>query len=118
MLGTLFVSTGTILLTAGDEFGRSQGGNNNAYAQDNPITWVDWDGRDRALEAHVFALAGWRATRISHFTRFDDGGAWTDLDGEEMTALAWESTATQGFRWAGKAFGLKIDRTGPGAGPA
>jgi hypothetical protein len=42
LLGTLFASTGTILLTAGDEFGRSQHGNNNAYAQDNETSWIDW----------------------------------------------------------------------------
>ena len=53
LLATLFASRGTIMLTAGDEFGRSQGGNNNAYAQDNAITWLDWDRRDRDLEAFV-----------------------------------------------------------------
>ncbi|PJN94429.1 glycogen debranching enzyme GlgX, partial [Amaricoccus sp. HAR-UPW-R2A-40] len=50
LLGTLFASRGTIQLTAGDEFGRSQRGNNNAYAQDNALTWLDWEGRDRDLE--------------------------------------------------------------------
>ena len=48
------------MLTAGDEFGRSQHGNNNAYAQDNPVTWLDWEARDRALEADVAALAALR----------------------------------------------------------
>ncbi|TRC97497.1 glycogen debranching protein GlgX [Mesorhizobium sp. WSM4303] len=57
LLATLFASRGTIMLTAGDEFGRTQKGNNNAYAQDNAITWLDWAGRDLALEAHVAALA-------------------------------------------------------------
>jgi glycogen operon protein len=57
LLGTLFASRGTIQLTAGDEFGRSQQGNNNAYAQDNALTWLDWEGRDRDLEAHAAALA-------------------------------------------------------------
>ncbi|MGY6645162.1 MAG: glycogen debranching protein GlgX [Salinarimonas sp.] len=42
MLTTLFASLGTPMLLAGDEFGRSQGGNNNAYAQDNEISWIDW----------------------------------------------------------------------------
>ncbi|MBB3911766.1 glycogen debranching protein GlgX [Sphingomonas desiccabilis] len=46
MLTTLFTSLGTPLLLAGDEFGRSQGGNNNAYCQDNEIGWVDWSKRD------------------------------------------------------------------------
>lgn len=60
LLSTLFASRGTIMLTAGDEFGRTQGGNNNAYAQDNAITWLDWQGRDRELEAHVAQLAALR----------------------------------------------------------
>jgi isoamylase len=44
MLATLFFSQGTPMLLAGDEFGRTQKGNNNAYCQDNEISWVDWDG--------------------------------------------------------------------------
>src|SRR5690606_26904855 len=43
MLATLLLSQGTPMLLAGDEFGHSQGGNNNAYCQDNPITWIDWE---------------------------------------------------------------------------
>ncbi|MGP0217223.1 glycogen debranching protein GlgX, partial [Escherichia coli] len=54
LLSTLFLSRGTIMLTAGDEFGRTQRGNNNAYAQDNAIGWIDWDARDTAIEAHCF----------------------------------------------------------------
>jgi glycogen operon protein len=60
MLATLFASRGAIMLTAGDEFGRTQQGNNNAYAQDNDITWLDWEGRDRMLEAYAFALGALR----------------------------------------------------------
>ena len=44
MLATLLFSQGTPMLLAGDEFGNSQGGNNNAYAQDNESGWLDWDG--------------------------------------------------------------------------
>ena len=43
MLSTLLLSQGTPMLLAGDEFGRTQDGNNNAYCQDNDISWVDWD---------------------------------------------------------------------------
>lgn len=57
LLATLFFSRGTIMLTAGDEFGRSQQGNNNAYAQDNPISWLDWRNRDSVLEEFAFTLA-------------------------------------------------------------
>ena len=48
------------MLTAGDEFGRTQHGNNNAYAQDNEISWLDWAGRDRDLEDFAFALSAIR----------------------------------------------------------
>ncbi|MDR1808557.1 MAG: glycogen debranching protein GlgX [Propionibacteriaceae bacterium] len=43
LLATLLLSHGTPMLTAGDEMGRTQGGNNNAYCQDSPISWVSWD---------------------------------------------------------------------------
>jgi glycogen operon protein len=43
MLATLLLSQGTPMITAGDEFGRTQRGNNNAYSQDNEISWVNWD---------------------------------------------------------------------------
>ena len=46
MLATLLLSQGTPMLLAGDEFGNSQGGNNNAYAQDNESGWLDWSGVD------------------------------------------------------------------------
>ena len=120
MLGTLFVSTGTIQLTAGDEFGRSQQGNNNAYAQDNPTTWIDWENRDRALEDHVAALAAWRAER--DFSQFPQDGAWTALDCAPMDAARWEDPGTAGFVWHSaqetlQPRGLRIDRAAPEAGP-
>jgi glycogen operon protein len=43
LLGTLLLSTGVPMLTMGDEVRRTQGGNNNAYVQDNPMSWVDWE---------------------------------------------------------------------------
>lgn len=117
LLGTLFVSTGTIMLTAGDEFGRSQHGNNNAYAQDNPITWIDWEDRDRALEADVFALAAWRAQRTSLFKHFPENGEWRRLDGAVMHPGDWEWSQTPGFTWKCDAYGFRVDRTAPIAGP-
>src|SRR5690606_23323206 len=42
MLATLMLSAGTPMLLAGDEFGNSQSGNNNAYCQDNPLSWLSW----------------------------------------------------------------------------
>ncbi len=60
LLATLFASRGAIMLTAGDEFGRTQKGNNNAYAQDNELTWLDWEDRDAELERYVADLAAMR----------------------------------------------------------
>jgi len=56
LLATLFLSRGTPMLTAGDEFGRTQHGNNNAYCQDNEISWLDWEGADADLAGFVAEL--------------------------------------------------------------
>jgi glycogen operon protein len=97
LLATLFASTGTIMLTAGDEFGRSQQGNNNAYAQDNPLSWVDWEARDLELEAFVAGLAAWRARHLGWFAAFPETCDWLDLQGAPMTPAIWESPETESF---------------------
>jgi glycogen operon protein len=93
LLSTLFASRGAIMLTAGDEFGRSQRGNNNAYCQDNEITWLDWAGRDRELEAFTFALAAMREAfpgfRQTHFLSEDDV-EWLTESGTPMQIADWE----------------------------
>src|SRR5271155_4228799 len=48
-LATLFLSQGVPMLLSGDEIGRTQRGNNNAYCQDNEISWLDWENADLAL---------------------------------------------------------------------
>jgi glycogen debranching enzyme len=88
LLATLFASRGAIMLTAGDEFGHSQQGNNNAYAQDNETTWRDWQGRDRALEAHVAALAELRA---AHPGLADPGLLTGETDGCGIPDVTWLS---------------------------
>ncbi len=60
LLATLFLSRGTPMLTAGDELGRTQGGNNNAYAQDNETTWLDWCHADTELVNYVALLTALR----------------------------------------------------------
>ena len=94
LLGTLFASTGTIMLTAGDEFGRSQQGNNNAYCQDMP---VDWSARDRALEADVAALAARRAAAGDAFAQFPEDGQWLTPSGAAMQPQDWDNPETDGF---------------------
>ncbi|MDH3262690.1 MAG: glycogen debranching protein GlgX [Paracoccaceae bacterium] len=60
MLATLLLSQGTPMLLAGDEIGHSQNGNNNAYAQDNETSWLDWEAADHALLAFVRRLVAFR----------------------------------------------------------
>ncbi|OQP86255.1 glycogen debranching enzyme GlgX [Rhizobium rhizosphaerae] len=101
LLSTLFATRGAIMLTAGDEFGRSQQGNNNAYAQDNAITWVDWSAADPILMAHAQALSALRA----RFPALSDPGfltgdgdvAWKRLDGGDMSGADWDGGSTQGL---------------------
>lgn len=87
LLATLFASRGTIMLTAGDEFGRTQKGNNNAYAQDNEITWLDWAARDQALEQYTARLSTLRhAVPALSGTRFLTG---LPSAGADMPDVAW-----------------------------
>ncbi len=115
LLGTLFASTGTIMLTAGDEFGRTQKGNNNAYAQDNALSWVDWAARDLTLEAFVFDLAAWRAARAHWFCQFPRAGEWLGIGGLPMTDADWENPGTQGFVYRSQdsraPYRLQVDRS-------
>ncbi|MCD2183058.1 glycogen debranching protein GlgX [Rhizobium sp. GN54] len=95
LLASLFVSKGTVLLTAGDEGGRSQNGNNNAYCQDNAITWLDWASLDAGLIAHAAALAAIRR-RFAVFTDpafFGNDGevVWLRPDGAPMQVSDWEA---------------------------
>jgi len=115
LLATLFASTGAIMITAGDEFGRSQQGNNNAYAQDNEIGWIDWAGRDVALEDFVAQLSSARAATLDCFTHFPEPGEWKRLDGAPMTVADWESPQTAGVLYEavlgdGRHYRLKVDR--------
>ena len=95
LLATLFATKGTIMLTAGDEFGRTQRGNNNAYAQDNAVTWLDWEGRDRALEAFVAELADFRAAGTFADPAFLGAAEWRDLAGHPLDEAGWANA--QGF---------------------
>ncbi|MBD3730058.1 MAG: glycogen debranching enzyme [Sphingomonadales bacterium] len=111
LLATLFASTGTIMLAAGDECGRSQGGNNNAYCQSMPL---DWQARDRALEAYVADLAARRAALGAAMAQFSQDGRWLDLSGEPLTAGEWDDPALPGFAFdpakSSAAAGFTVDR--------
>jgi len=91
MIATLLFSQGTPMILAGDEFARTQGGNNNAYAQDNEIGWIDWEGIDedgRALLAftrEVIELR--RENSILRRGRYLSGAYNAELDVKDVTWL-------------------------------
>jgi isoamylase len=102
LLATLLVSQGVPMITAGDEMGRTQGGNNNAYCQDDEISWLDWnlDDRRRALLGFTRRLIRIRLSQpvLQRLTFFRGDHLWDsslkDLawfrpDGTEMTAQDW-----------------------------
>jgi glycogen operon protein len=98
LLATLFMSRGKPLIQQGDEFGRTQQGNNNAYAQDNEITWVDWENADGALVDYVAALNKFRKTHNAlthdHFLEGKDKHGvrdvvWLHPAGREMNPEDW-----------------------------
>ena len=95
MLTTLLLSFGIPMLLGGDEMGRTQQGNNNAYCQDNEITWFDWSQPDTGLLDFTKRLIGLRrAHPVFRRNRFLAGAEATELRwftpaGTEMTAACW-----------------------------
>jgi isoamylase len=97
LLATLFLSQGTPMMLAGDEIGNSQGGNNNAYCQDNATGWINWDQADTELSEFVSALSKFRRShsvlRQTHFlhghTRAVDGLPDVEWFGFDGTPLQW-----------------------------
>jgi isoamylase len=123
-LATLFLSQGVPMLLGGDEIGRSQQGNNNAYCQDNSISWYDWDltDADRKLLDYTRGLIRlFHAHAVLRRRRFFQGRrirgsrvkdlTWLAPDGEEMTDEQWNAHVVDalGLRLAGDA----IDERGP-----
>ena len=112
---TLFLSQGVPMLQAGDELGRTQNGNNNAYCQDNETSWVDWRLRSthRDLLEFVRLLAQIRRRRVE-FRRetFLKGAAsrarvkdvsWLNVRGSEMSSTDWQDAGLRAIGiWYGK----------------
>lgn len=107
MLGTLFLCLGTPMILGGDEIGRSQGGNNNGYCQDNAISWFAWDavasGWDfRPMIARLAEIrrahVSLRGDKFLH-SATENGGladtAWFDETGAALTPEAWSDGAAQ-----------------------
>jgi isoamylase len=117
---TLFLSQGVPMMLAGDEFGRTQGGNNNAYCQDNPLSWVSWNLTPeqqslldfvRTLIAHRHAHPILRRRHFFEGRRLVAGCekdlTWFDPNGEEMAYASWSEAErrTLGMRL----YGLELD---------
>jgi glycogen operon protein len=106
-MATLAFSQGVPMIAHGDEIARTQQGNNNAYAQDNEITWVNWDLDERQLELlefsrKVFAIRqAHPVLRRRHFFRgqpIDESGqkdvTWLRADGKELEQADWSNPST------------------------
>ncbi|WP_414448105.1 glycogen debranching protein GlgX [Burkholderia sp. 22PA0099] len=119
LLVTLFAALGTPMLLGGDEFGRTQQGNNNAYCQDNELSWFDWEQANgeagRQLSAFVGRLAALRREHpLLSGARYPDGDHevapglreidWFDERGESLSVPAWED---------GERRALTMRRVGP-----
>ena len=125
-LATLLLSQGIPMITAGDELGRTQNGNNNAYCQDNETSWINWslDDNGRALLQFVRRMVEIRRDHPAFRRRdFFQGRAlhgaevkdisWFKPDGSEMTAEEWdhEHARALGVYLAGEAL-TETDRRG------
>lgn len=101
LLATLFVAQGVPMLQGGDELGRTQAGNNNAYCQDNALTWFDWANADASLIDFTAGLIGLRRRfaqlrRTAWLTgaRYANGQrdiVWWHANGREMNDSDWHT---------------------------
>jgi glycogen operon protein len=130
MMATLLLSQGTPMILAGDEFARTQGGNNNAYCQDNEVSWVNWDIREKGQSMVEFVR---KLTTLRHDYpilrrgRFMTGEwnedlqvrdvTWVNCSGEEMTGEDWDDGKARclGMLMDGRAQATGIRRRGSAA---
>jgi isoamylase len=114
MLGTLLLSQGTPMLLAGDEFGRTQGGNNNAYCQDDEVSWVNWKLEDKGKSLLQFVQ---RLTQLRHRypilrrNRFLTGEYVEDLGVKDVTWIHPSGSEITQEQWNEdlKCFGMLLD---------
>ncbi len=98
LLATTLLAQGTPMLCAGDELGRTQQGNNNAYCQDNPISWLDWADADDDLIAFTARVIRLRRQAQPFANRWYSG--LTDAHGlHDLTWLRSDGTALEGGSW-------------------
>ena len=120
MLATVLLSQGVPMIQAGDEIGRTQQGNNNAYCQDNELTWLHWELDETKEDLLKFVrrvVACFSEQPVFHRRRFFHGKAiqgaeapeiaWLDPSGQEMTEHAWKDAFV--VAWACSSVGGEID---------
>ncbi|HMQ28645.1 MAG TPA: hypothetical protein PKA98_21845, partial [Acidimicrobiales bacterium] len=89
-LTTLFLSQGVPMLLSGDELGRTQQGNNNAYCQDNAVSWLDWSRIDEELLSFTRRLIELRRSHpVFHRRRWFDGRPLVDGDRGTVADIGW-----------------------------
>lgn len=109
LLSMLMLSQGTPMLLAGDEMGHTQQGNNNAYCQDNDITWLQWMNADQQLmqfTQHLLRLrrhgVAWRQS-VWATGQADDKGevdwSWAGPDGQPLTPAQWDQPVSLPMQW-------------------
>jgi glycogen operon protein len=117
-LATLLFSQGPPMLTAGDELGRTQLGNNNAYCQDNELSWLDWESADSELQEFVRQLIALRKRhpgfRRRSYPKPEDV-TWLTPRGGAMTQADWNNAETHalGMLLLGKQLAERDDRGAP-----
>jgi isoamylase len=115
MLATLLLSQGAPMLLAGDEFGRTQNGNNNAYCQDNEISWLNWDLHEKGASLVGFAqklMALRHKYPILRRTRFFTGEFNEELGVKDITWINANGAEMQGPEWDDenmRCFGMLLD---------
>lgn len=103
MLATLMLSQGVPMILAGDEFGQTQAGNNNAYCQDNETTWLDWSLADKNEDFLAFAARAislrkrWPELRRETFFTGAGDVTWLRPEGGVMNDADWNDSARHAF---------------------
>ncbi|HEV8550103.1 MAG TPA: hypothetical protein VGQ57_13760, partial [Polyangiaceae bacterium] len=90
-LATLLLAQGTPMLLAGDEFGRTQRGNNNAYCQDNETSWFDWTCLERHADVHRFVRGLIQLRQHRDIAGWDEGPSLTKL--LQLARIEWHGVA-------------------------
>jgi isoamylase len=114
MMATLLLAQGTPMIQAGDEFGRTQQGNNNSYCQDNEISWLNWDLKEKGRSLTKFIQ---KLTRMRHqypilrYSRFLNGERDSELDLCDVTWINPNGLQMQEADWSEevRCFGMVLD---------